>query len=124
MPFLKVDETAVVCPKCKIGKLNRVSFEGKPVSYYCTARVPAEKNCKLKFEVFDISKAKDNYTIKGKSVNPDYVDKLNSSSFAENISISAQLDERGVKYFLEDEDFIIEELSEKDFGKLREQSER
>ena len=108
-----------ICPKCKVGYLRRAVINAQPATYYCVAKKYGDKNCGLKFDVENIEpKADGGWIVKGKAVNPKYVDMLSSSSFAENLSISVQLEKEGVPFFLEPE-YVLETITGADVKQLK-----
>lgn len=124
-PGFKVEELHnKSCPKCGIGFLRRVIINSQPVTYYCVARKFGDKNCGFKFDVESIKTESDGaWLINGKAVNPEYVDKLSSSSFAENISISVQLEANGVKFFL-DPEYVMEKFTASEVQQLKNDSSK
>lgn len=106
------------CPRCQRGLLRRVIINGQPAAYYCIARRPGERNCKLKFDVSRIETTRTGeWVVRGQAENPAYVEKLNSSSFERNLSISVQLERENVPFFLEGE-YILEQLSRSEVRRI------
>ncbi len=107
------------CPECGKGMLRRVVINSQPAAYYCIARKFGDDNCKLKFDVQRLENTDDEgWVVHGQAENPKYVEKLNSASLEENLSISVQLEQQGVSFFLE-KDYTLETLSRAEIQGLK-----
>ena len=110
--WFRLDHLQKECPQCRLGRLDRVVVDRKPVAYYCIARRFGDTNCRYKFDVSSVRPNPDGSSnVYGKAENPAYLARLDSPELDQNLMKAAEMEAAGVQFFLDVEERLLETLT-------------